>query len=64
MLIFECSAGAPSYEVFLMNGLNSTNNTFRFVSDHACMNRGSIVGMNINYIMWKYELPQKMCCGT
>ena len=24
-----------------MNGLNSTNNTFRFLSEHACMNRGS-----------------------
>ena len=31
-----------------MNGLNSTNNTFQFLSDHACMNRGSTVGKNMN----------------
>ena len=47
-----------------MNGLNSTNNTFRFLSDHTCMNRGSTVGKNMNYIMWKYEIPRKMCRGT
>ena len=64
MLTFECSAGAASYEVFFMNGLNSTNNTFRFLSEHACMNRGSTVGKNMNYIMWKYEVPRKMCRGT
>ena len=40
-----------------MNGLNSTNNTFRFLSDHACMNRCSTVGKNINYIKWKYDVP-------
>ena len=33
---------------FFMNGLNSTNNTFRFLSDHSCMNRGSTVGKNMN----------------
>ena len=26
---------------FFMNGLNSTNNTFQFLSNHVCMNRGS-----------------------
>ena len=49
---------------FFMNGLNSTNNTFRFLSEHACMNRGSAVGKNMNYIMWKYEASRKMCRGT
>ena len=34
---------------FFMNGLNSTYNTFRFLSDHDCMNRGSTVGKNMNY---------------
>ena len=47
-----------------MNGLNSTNNTFRFLSEHACMNRGSTVGKNLNDIMWKYEVPRKMCRGS
>ena len=47
-----------------MNGLNSTNNTFRFLSDHACMNRCSTVGKNNNYIMWKYDVPPMMCRGT
>ena len=27
------------------------------------MNRGSAVGNNINYIMWKYEVPRTMCRG-
>ncbi len=66
MLTFECSAGAASYEVF-MNGINSTNKTFRFSSNHACyrcMNRGSTIGKNMNYIMWKYDVPPKMCRGT
>ena len=49
---------------FYMNGLNSTNRTFRFLSNHACMNRGSTIGKNINYIMWKYDIPPKMCRGT
>ena len=40
-----------------MNGLNSMNDTFRFLSNHACMNRGSTIGKNINYILWKYEVP-------
>ena len=30
---------------FFMNDLNST---FRFLSEHACMNRGSTVGKNLN----------------
>ena len=47
-----------------MNGLNSTTNAFLFLSGHACMNRGSTVGKNINYIMWKYEVPPKMYRGT
>ena len=47
-----------------MNGLNSMNNTFRFLSDHACMNRCPTVGKNINYIMWKYDVPRMMCRGT
>ena len=64
MLKFEYSAGAPSYEVFFMNGLNRTNNTSRFLSGHACMNRGSAVGKNMNYIMWKYVVPPKMCRGA
>ena len=49
---------------FFMNGINSTNRTFRFLSNHACMNRGSIIGKNMNYIMWKYDIPPKMCRGT
>ena len=49
---------------FYMNGLNSTNNTFQFLSNHACMNRGSTVGKNMNHIMWKYEVPPKMCRGS
>ena len=28
------------------------------------MNRGSTVGKNMNHIMWKYEIPPKMCRGT
>ena len=28
------------------------------------MNRGSTVGKNMNYIMWKYEVPPKMCRGA
>ena len=28
------------------------------------MNRGSTIGKNINYIMWKYDIPPKMCRGT
>ena len=64
MLTFECSAGAASYEVFFMNGLNSTNNTFRFLSEHACMNRGSTVGKNLIDIMWKYEVSRKMRRGS
>ena len=47
-----------------MNGINSTNRTFRFVSNHACMNRGSTIGKNINHIVWKYDIPPKMCRGT
>ena len=49
---------------FYMNGINSTNRTFSFLSNHACMNRGSTIGKNINYIMWKYDIPPKMCRGT
>ena len=49
---------------FCKNGLNSMNNTFRFLSEHACMNRASTVGKNLNDIMWKYEVPRKMCRGS
>ncbi len=28
------------------------------------MNKGSTIGKNINYIMWKYDIPPKMCRGT
>ena len=28
------------------------------------MNRGSTIGKNINYIMWKYDIPPNMCRGT
>ena len=28
------------------------------------MNRGSTIGNNMNYIMWKYDVPPKMCRGT
>ena len=49
---------------FFMNGTNSTNETFRFLSNHACMNRGSTIGKKMNYIMWKYDVPPKMCRGT
>ena len=35
-----------------------------FLSNHACMNRGSTIGKNINYIMRKYDIPPKMCRGT
>ena len=37
---------------------------FRFLSNHACMNRGSTTGKNMKYIMWKYAVPPKMCRGT
>ena len=49
-----------------MNGLNSrpTNSTFRCLSNHVCMNIGSTVGKNMNYIMGKYDTPPKMCCGA
>ena len=45
-----------------MNGLNSrpTNSTFRCLSNHACMNRSSTIGKNMNYIMGKYKLPKAM----
>ena len=51
MLTFECSAGAASYEGFFMNGLNGTNNKFRFLFNHDSTNRGSTIGKNMNYIM-------------
>ena len=38
---------------FFMNGINSTNKSLRFLFNHACMNRGSTIGKNMNYIMWK-----------
>ena len=28
------------------------------------MNRGSTIGKNMTYIMWKYDVPPKMCRGT
>ena len=28
------------------------------------MNRGSTIGKNMNYIMWKYHVPPKMCSRT
>ena len=28
------------------------------------MNRGSTIGKNMNYIMWKCDVPPKMCRGT
>ena len=28
------------------------------------MNRGSSIGNNMNYIMWKYDVPPNMCCGS
>ena len=66
-LICECSTLHIQLELrvmkFFMNGLNSTNNTFRFLSNHACMNRGSTVGKNMNHIMCNYEVPPKMCRG-
>ena len=59
-LICECLPLNVQLELrvmkFFMNGLNSPNNTFRFLSEHACMNRGSTVGKNLNDIMWKYEV--------
>ena len=59
-LICECLPLNVQLELrvmkFFMNGINSTNRTFRFfLSNHACMNIGSTVGKNINYIMWKYD---------
>ncbi len=49
MLTIECSAGAASYEVSVfINGMNSTNTTFRCLSNHDCMNRGSTIGKNMN----------------
>ena len=57
-LICECLPLNVQLELrvmkFVINGLNRTNNTFRFLSNHACMNRGSTIGKNINYILWKY----------
>ena len=51
------SIHVDSYEV-------STNKTFYFVSNLACMNRGSTIGTNVNYIRWKYEVPPKICRVT
>ena len=28
------------------------------------MNRGLTIGKRVNYIMWKYDVPPKMCRGT
>ena len=28
------------------------------------MNRGSTIGKNMNYIIWKYDIPPRMCRGT
>ena len=28
------------------------------------MNRGSTIGKNMNYKMWKYDIPPQMCRGT
>ena len=28
------------------------------------MNIGSTIGKNMNYIMWKYDVPPNMCRGT
>ena len=41
---------------FFMNSLNSTNKTFVFYL--------IMLGKNMNYIMWKYDVPPKMCRGT
>ena len=50
---------------FVMNVINSTNRTFQFfLSNPACMNRSSTIGKNMNYIMWTYDIPPKMCRGT
>ena len=63
MLTFECSAGAASYEVFYERYKQYKQNV-SFLSNHACMNIGSTIGTNMNDIMWKYDVPPKMCRGT
>ena len=53
MLTFECSAGAASYEVFMKlyeRYKQYKQNVSFFLSNHACMNRGSTIGKNMNYI--------------
>ena len=59
MLTFECSAGAASYEVFYERYKQYKQNVSFFY-----LTRGSTIGKNINYIMWKYDIPPKMCRGT
>ena len=44
-----------------MNGINSTDRTFRFLSNRACMNRGSTIGKNMNYTMSKYDIYHQRC---
>ncbi len=64
MLTFECSAGAASYEVFFYERYRQYKQNVSFLPNHACMNRGSTIGNNMNYIMWKYDVPPKMWRGT
>ena len=51
-------------ELFLLESIMLVMTHFVFLSNHACMTRGSTIGKNMNYIMWKYDIPPKMCRGT
>ena len=60
MLTFECSAGATSYEV-LYERYKQYKHYLSFLSNNACMNRGSTIGKNVNYLMWKYDVRPNIC---
>ena len=46
-----------------MNGVQYKH-YLSFLSNHACMDRGSTIGKNVNYVMWKYDVRPKICRGT
>ena len=45
MLTSECSAGALIYEI-VYERFKQYKTTIRFLTNHACMNRGSTIGKN------------------
>ena len=36
----------------------------KFKSNLAYTNRNSMIGKNVNYITWQYDVTPKMCRGT